>query len=487
MSNDTAQFTADLVIIGSGGAGLTAASIALEQGVANIVILEKAANCGGNTTVSAGMFAIDSPAQKRQGIELSRGKIFDEKMAYANWRIDPGLTLDCIDLSGPMVAWLETKGMRFENVIDFMRPGRAPRVFHSFSLGESGFIGKPIVEKLSSECLSRGVRILKSTAVTAILMSEGKVAGVLANAEGQPIEIAAPAVILATGGFGASPTLMEKYFPGHSKDFTWGKPELTGDGLLMAEACDAEIDNNKVLLGTGPHHYPWSHPLTLLVRRPDLLLVNKLGERYSNETIFLDYHTEAANALSRQPGMICYGLLDSSVKARIIACTESVSGMEKEAGDSWGWRSTIEPELESGVARGTVFKADSWEALGVAIGAAPGLLSKTVDRYNSWCKKGCDEEFYKDAIFLQPLSTPPFYAILGRQGFDSTLGGIRVDRHMQVIGLSGAPLPGLYAVGDCASGWEHESYNIQHPGSAMTFALCGGYIAARKAAEYIGR
>jgi fumarate reductase flavoprotein subunit len=258
---------------------------------------------------------------------------------------------------------------------------------------------------------------------------------------------------------------------------------MTGDGLMMAERAGAEIDGNKVLLLTGPHHYPWSHVLTLLVRRPDILLANARGERYSSETLFLDYHTEAGTALGRQPGMICFGLLDSSIKRRIIETREIVSGMEREAGGVGDWVDSIDGELEAGVARGTVHQADDWEGLEARVGVDAGTLRAAVVRYNDGCARREDIDFYKDPKFLRPLTTPPFYAVLGRQGFDTTLGGIRVDRRMRVINRAGEPIPGLYAVGDCASGWEHENYNLRHPGSAMTFALCAGYIAGRDAAQ----
>lgn len=487
-TDPTADLTVDLLIVGAGGAGLCAAAAALEASAdVDIIILEKAPACGGNTSQSAGMFAIDSPAQRRKGITVSREEVFREKMAYANWRVDPGLTLDCIDLSGKMVAWLEAKDMRFDNVIEFLREGEAPQVFHSFSLGPSGFIGKTIADRLAAECRGRGVRILEQTAAAQLHRDgNGRVVGVTGHSRDREMHIATRAVIIATGGFGASAGLLEKYFPGHADVFTLNKLEMTGDGLSMVEAAGGRLDDNMVLLVTGPHHYPWSHVLTLLVRRPEVALVNKRGERYCDETIFLDYHTEAGNALSRQPDMICYALLDSSLKARIVSSGEIVSGMEREAGGAGAWVAELEAELEAGVARDTVAKGDDWQEVAREIGADPTTLSATVARYNDFCDRGHDAEFFKERRFLRPLRTPPYYAVLGRQGFDTTLGGIKVDRRMRVIGLSGSPIPGLYAVGDCASGWEHENYNLRHPGSALTFALCSGYIAGRDAVAYIG-
>ena len=483
-----AQLSTDLVIIGAGGAGLVAAAAALEAGMTNIIVIEKAATPGGNTAQSAGMFAIDSPAQKRKGIRVPEDQIFREKMAYANWRVDPALTRHCIRESGRMVEWFEGKGMRFDNVIEFLREGQAPKVFHSFSLGPDGFIGRRIVDTLTGECHRRGVEILCDTSALALNRDgQGRTAAVTVRSAKQDSTIQTRAVILATGGFGANSELLEKYFPGHGNVFTKGYAQMTGDGLTMAERIGAAIDDNMVLLVTGPHHYPWSHALTLLVRRPELLLVNKEGERYCDETIFLDYHTEAGNALSRQPDMICYGLLDSAIKERIETSGQIVSGMEREAGGSGAWVQDLSKELEAGAARGTVFTGTGWDEVATQMGAAPAVLGETVKRYNEYCDSGRDGEFFKEGGFLLPLRKPPFYAVLGVQGFDTTLGGIKIDHRMEVIDQDGRPIPGLYATGDCASQWEHRDYNLRHPGSAMTFAFCSGYIAGQEAAAYIGR
>jgi fumarate reductase flavoprotein subunit len=128
--------SADLVIVGAGGAGMTAAAAALESGLEDILALEKGSSWGGNTVQSAGMFAVGSPAQKRKGIEVPVEDIFREKMEYANWRVDPRLARVCIEKSGEIVQWLENKGMRFDNVIEFLREGEAPQVFHSFRSGD---------------------------------------------------------------------------------------------------------------------------------------------------------------------------------------------------------------------------------------------------------------------------------------------------------------------------------------------------------------
>lgn len=476
---------ADVVVVGSGGAGLTAASVALEFGAGNIVILEKAMEIGGNTNMTAGMFAVNSPAQKRKGIDVSAEDAFNEKMDAGNWRIDPDLTRACIEKSGEMIEWVEKKVMKFENVIEFVREGDGPKVFHTFCLGPEGFIGKKIVDTLVRECRDKGARIMCETAARRLLTdANGRIAGVIAETDGEFIRIETPAVILATGGFGENRELMNKYFPGNADTYTKEVPEVTGDALIMAQELNAVIDDNMAILFTGPHHYPESHILSMLVHRPDVIIVNKNGKRYSRESVFLDYHTEAGNILDRQPDHICYAILDNKIKEDMIGRKEIISGFEKEAGGNGSWLDALDSELERCIAGGTAFKADTLEELAQLIDIPADVLKGTIERYNVACDAGYDEDYYKEKKFLLPIRKAPYYAVLGKQGFDCTVGGIKINRKTEVINKQDRPIKGLYATGDCASGWEYRNYNLKHPGSAMTFALCSGYFAGRNAAAY---
>lgn len=486
MIADHTNLQTDIAIVGAGGAGLTAGAAALESGAKNITILEKAVSAGGNTAQAAGMFAVNSLAQKRMGIHISADEIFNEKMRYANWRIDPRLVRACVDKSGEMIEWLGKKGMKFENIIEFVREGDGPKVFHSSSPGPSGFVGKKIIETLAEECREKGVQVLCETSARKLLADDDKsIAGVLAVSKGKEIRIDTPTVILATGGFGGNRELMNRYFPGNADTFTKNYPEMTGDAIVMAEELNAEIDDNILLLVTGPHHYPESHCLTLLVRRPDVLLVNKNGARYCDETLFLNYHTEAGNILNRQPDKICYALLDSRIKKNMIQKREIISGFEREAGGNGAWLDDLEKELATDVKGGTVFKADSWEEMAESLSVPPEVLKNTIERYNASCDAAYDEEFTKEKRFLLPLRESPFYAVLGKQGFDCTIGGIKINHRMEVINRQGRPIRGLYATGDCASNWESRNYNLRHPGSALTFALCSGYFAGQNATAYV--
>lgn len=112
----TEKVGAEIVIIGGGGAGLIAAVAAAGAGAKNIIVLEKAASPGGNAALSGGIFAVESPIQKRLGIKVTRDEVFKDKMVHANWRVDPRLVRAIVNRSGDIIRWLEEEGLKFNIV-----------------------------------------------------------------------------------------------------------------------------------------------------------------------------------------------------------------------------------------------------------------------------------------------------------------------------------------------------------------------------------
>jgi fumarate reductase flavoprotein subunit len=480
---------ADIVIIGGGGSGLAAAISAEEAGAKNIIVLEKASTLGGNAALSHGMFAVGSQAQKQQGVTLSEDEVYKDRMALSEWTIDPKLTRDLINRSKDMLQWLTNKGLKFEYLtsltgVGTKGSGDIPMVFHmnDAELDKDKAVGLKLVETLVRECQKPGVKTLCDTKAKKILTdSKGQVNGVLAEAKGKELKITAKSAIIAAGGFGGNVEMLNKYFPS-LKDLgdahNNGLPQMMGDGIVMAAEAGA-MEEYQVGIGfIGPHHYPWSRSLNLLVRRPHLMLVNKTGERYIGSPL-----KGSNNALNRQPGKVCYALLDSDLLQDIIRKREIFNVGEKNMGDNGAWLDELEDELKKGSAEGRAKIADSWDEMAKYLGAKPEVLKATVERYNSFCEKGYDEDFLKDKEYLIPLRTPPYYAVMGRQGFDGTMGGIKINQHMEVISKQGNPIDGLYATGDNAASFLSAGY--KYPGQGLTFAIYSGYTAGRNAAKYI--
>lgn len=492
MSPEKDSLNADIVVIGGGGAGLAAAVAAAEAGAKKVIVLEKTPEPGGNACICHGIFAAESPAQQRLGIQVSPDDVFEDELEESRGRIDPRLIRTFINKSGDMLQWLENKGLVFEHIITlggvatFKAGQGAPLVFHQFDrvLDKDKSIGPKLVETLTQECRERGVELLcEAPAKKIITDKNGNVNGVMTGLKDRELEITAKSVIIAAGGFGGNQEMLAKYFPDtfDSKSEIFGNsvPQVTGDGLLMAGEAGAVIENEIGIILIGPHHYPWARSLNLLLRRPQVMLVNKNGERYIGSAL-----GGGSNALSRQPGKVCYALLDSDLLRDMIQKRECLSLAEKNMGDDGTWFDELEDAFRQESVTGTAKVADTLDGIAGYIGAKPEVLKATVERYNSFCRQGYDEDFLKDKEFLLPLRTPPYYAILGRQGFDSTLGGIKINHRMEVIGKRDTPIGGLYAAGDNAGGWVTRDYTPKYPGFALAFAIYSGYTAGVNAAKY---
>jgi len=467
------EMNADLVVIGAGGGGLTAAVSAYEAGVKNIVVLEKTAKPGGNTTNVGVFFAVNSPTQKRLGIKVTAERAFRDKMAHDHWRQNARLIRDTIEKSGEVLQWLEDKGMKIEQIKQFAG-NDAPQVGHD--MGGMGILGNTILKTLTADCNKKGIKIICETSAKKLLTDKkGLVTGVLAAVKDKEIRITSKGVILASGGFAHNKELMKKYFP-YNVDYQIGSvPQMTGDGLLMAEEIGAIVDDQLAILMVGGRA---SSSLNInLDSRYDIIMVNKNGERYYDESLSLNYNPDdSTNTVRRQRGKEFYVLLDSGIKK------DAENG--KEASGGMGGGPMDQKDIPKSSA-GSEIMANTWEEIAVFIGADPKVLNETIKRYNGFCEKGYDNDFFKDKKYLRPLKTPPYIAVRGRHGCQTTFGGIKINHHTEVLNNQDIPFKGLYAVGDCAGSWAPLTYSHRYPGSAGSFAVCSGFIAGENAAKYI--
>lgn len=480
----------DLLIIGAGGSGLAAAVRARELGVENVTVLEKTGRTGGNAWLAVVMLGLGDPIGLEPDMTEWRDQTFAGLMQAGKWTLDARVIRAFVDTYPEMVRWLIGKGLDFD-VSGFDVGGRK---FSTLCFKERrgdfkvtdpargpGFLGSYITDLLAEECRRLGVSIRTKTRVTRILLDESGVAvrGVEATGPDGEFVIEAPRVILAAGGFGANEDMMRRYFP---EEFVNEGPintlclgSQTGDGLAMAEEIGllfgADMDSGII----GPGHHPWSHSLHEAVHRPEMLWINKRGERFTNESLSV----MAGWALVQQPESSLWALFDSSTRDHIVANPNqrqiAMGGRE--------WLNTLPQDLQTEAAwtRRTAAVADSWEELAGKIGVPYDSLRATVDRYNDQCDRGRDADFVKPAELLRPLKTPPFCAVLGVRFCHGTEGGAKIDENMGVTKRDGGPVSGLWATGDNTSGW------VVHwglPGTTMAFAYTSGYIAAESAAAY---
>jgi fumarate reductase flavoprotein subunit len=486
-------FTAnwDVVVIGAGGGGLAAAVSAAEKG-ARVIVVDKERKAGGATPFAEGMVAAESPTQKRMNFSVTRDQLFLNHMEYTHWTLNPRLVRALIDISGSTIGWLEEKGLTF-TLRDMHMPrngaktaSNPPPTFHvppNWGMG--------IIKTLLKSCDELGVQILYQTRAEKLITNvKGTVTGVRVKNENGDQSLNSKNVIIASGGYSSSKELMQKFCPQydisnidklsikatHAGDrLKWVGQMHTGDGILMAYDVGAASDGLGVLLGSGPCFVAGNHAF-MLAMNPGTIRVNSEGERYATEALgpFV-----SDNATLNQPGQVIYALFDEAFKLDIIS-----KGFGAISGGKYHHEASgINDDLKAAVARGSCLKSDSWDEIGKWIGSNPGTLETTIAEYNGFCDKGHDVLFLKDAIFLKSLRTPPFYACRCYPGFLVTIGGIKINHHMEVVKRDNSTIPGLYAVGITTGGWSGNPYNIGLPGTGCGFPVYMGRIAGENAAS----
>jgi fumarate reductase flavoprotein subunit len=477
----------DVLIIGAGGAGLAASVAAREKGVNNVIALEKLGAPGGNSAMATGFFAAESKPQKQRNIDASRDMLFKMQMDFTHWRTNPRLVRAYIDKSADTVQWLEDKGVI---VTDIPRhhPNQLFPTWHLVNIDGPG--GRVITKALLASCEKLGVRLLRSTSAKKILTgNDGKVTGVLAISKGEEFNINAKSVIISSGGYGGNKELLKKYCPYYRDNmFLFGLPHQ-GDGLLMAMEVGAATEGLGIILAQAPTLGRNMRIFPLLnngiIGEPNTLWVNKRGMRFVDESLTFTRHV-SSNPVTRQPDGISYTLFDDKIIQKAVE-EGVIRGTTRPIVPSTklpGLRKEIQLAAED---KDVIKVSDSWEEIADWMGIAPDVLNATVNEYNSNCDRGCDDIFAKESKYLQALRTPPYYAAKCYPAYTTTFGGIKINHRTEVLDHEDNPIPGLYAAGDAAGGWAHDSYNIKLTGFALGFAFNSGRIAGENAAEYTMR
>ena len=470
---DGEHASADLVIIGAGG-GLAAAVAAAEKG-AKVFLLEKRRRAGGNVTLARGFLAAESPVQRRLKIDARKEELFNTTMSYGHWQIDPMIVKALVDKSGDTVRWLEEMGVTFSDVPHCFF-NQFPRIYH---IPEGH--GRALTKVLTKRCADLGVKHLYNTTATRVIVDrKASVTGVEATTKESRIRIDAKAVIIATGGYSGNKELLRKHYPHYTESMRlYGLPNM-GDGLHMAREAGAATDGLGTVLTMGPF-FEGSLYVHAVAVEPNVIWVSSRGERFINEAY--DVSSETANALNRQPGKISYTLFDESIKRGFIE-----EGLIRGADSHYpvATRMTdLDEYLRKEVRSGNAVISRSWEEIAVWMGADYETLNDTINHYNGSCAEHHDDYCYKDRRFLQPLQTPPFYALRCCQAFHGTIGGIKINHRMEVLDTQDRPIPGLFAMGNDTGGWVSDTYCFVLTGSALAFALNSGRISGENAAAYV--
>lgn len=476
----------DIIVIGSGAAGMSAALTAAEAG-ASVVLCEKMKFTGGTSNFAEGMFAVESEMQRPMYMQYSRDQSFRDIMDYSHWRANPRLVRAFVDESGATIGWLRSRGVEFSEAATNSPDGI--RTVHVLK-GPFMAMGTPMMKTLLARAIEQGVDVRKATGVKEILRDSGVIRGVIVESEGSTEEITARVVIVATGGYGNNAEWVKKYcgmdiginaIPVRNFD-------KVGDGIRMAWETGAAEEGMGLLhffragpLGPG---VAMAGELECAAAQPALWITPQ-GERFCNESItFNDSYLGAASARLKEG--YSYTLFDEATRRHLMehGIERGVAYKNLPGKRLVNFDAQLKRALEAG--NPDVIVADTLEEIAARTGASPATLAATAGEYNRYCETGHDALFAKEQKFLWPVKEPPFYAFKCYTVYLGTLGGIKINERMEVVDTETRVIPGLYAAGTDTGGMYGDSYcYLPASGATLGFAVNSGRIAGRNAASFV--
>jgi len=441
----------DIVIIGAGGAGLSAAIEGVQNG-AKVILLEKMGVAGGNTTsATGGLNAAETKIQKELGIEDTKEQFYQDTMKGGYNKNDPVLVRKMVDKASETVDWLMGIGVDLSDVGKMA--GSTNKRTHRPQGGAA--VGAHMIPVMEEAAVKANVDLRKNSKVVDIVKDGNKAAGVIVETNCQKYTIKAKAVIIATGGFGASPEMVIKYKPELEGFGTTNHKGATGDAFAWIEKFDGALTQMDEIQ-THPTVVPGNGlMITEAVRGNGAIMVNREGKRFCSEMATRDVMSKA---ILNQTGKTAYLVFDMGVRKSLKA-------------------------IEGYVKKGLLTEGETPEALAEKLGIPAADFAKTISGYNEIQKSGNDAEFGRKASEMpRDLSEGPYYAVEVGPAIHHTMGGIKINENAEVLDSKGNVIPGLYAAGEVTGG-VHGGNRLG--GNAVADICVFGKIAADSALSYI--
>lgn len=489
---------ADVVVVGAGGAGMTAAITAAAEGK-SVVILESQSMVGGNSVrATGGMNAGKTVYQDENEFGESAGvektlKTAAEKYAdnetitalaktvseqWAAYQANPTGYFDSVELmeldtmiggkgindpelvetlcanSADAIDWLDEHGITLHNVSSF--GGASVKRIHRpvNAEGKTVSVGSYMIPLLQENCEKAGVKMMLDTTATEILTdANGAAVGVKATgASGETVTVNAKAVVLATGGFGANLDMVVKYKPELKGFMTTNAPGIQGQGIEMAQAIGAAtVDMDQIQI----HPTVEANTAALItegLRGDGAILINEEGQRFIDEVGTRDVVSAAEIA---QTGSYSWLVVDQA-----MADASSV--------------------IQGYIKKGYTVTGSTYEELGKAMGVDAAAFAETMEKWNGYVEAKNDPDFGRTS-FANLLNTAPYYAVKVTAGVHHTMGGLKINANTEVLNEKGEVIPGLFAAGEVTGG-VHGANRLG--GNAVADFTVFGRIAGAAASDY---
>ena len=437
----------DVVVIGAGGAGMSAAIEAAEAGK-DVVVLERMPIIGGNTNrATGGMNASETSIQEEKDIEDSNEVYYQDSLDGGHGINDPDLLRTMVEHSAESLDLVNELGAEL-NDVSFSGGATNSRIHKPL---DGSAVGPIIVRVLAERLDALNVPIHLESEAVALIEEDGRVTGVeVVTPEGETFTVTAKAVVIATGGFGANMDMVKEYDETKVGFGTTNHPGALGMGITMAQEVGADtfqMEQIQIHPTTDPDS---GYMFTEGLRGDGAILINKEGKRFIDE---LETRDVVSAAILAETDGQAYVLVNQV----LVDQNKSMRGY-----------------IEQGYAT----SGETLDDLAAALDMDPVVLQDTLDQYNEAQASGSDTEFGRQNMTL-PLDEGPYYVLLVTPSIHHTMGGLRINTNAEVLDKEGNPIPGLFAAGEVTGG-VHGGNRIG--GNAVTDIIVFGRIAGQKAA-----
>ena len=464
---------ADIVVVGAGGSGISAAVKAETLG-ANVILIEKMPVIGGATALNAGTLIATGSKYQREVMKETKDSpelAYKDIFTVGKNRNDPVLVKMVTERVGGVVDWL---------IYDMKIPyGPAATQYPDHSANRQlGVTGRSVnyLNLMREKFLGMGGKLMLQTRAQELIRDDaGKVVGVRAtDKDGNTVELTSKAVILASGGYGAVKSMLPKEM---SNYVFYGLDSETGDGYKMATAIGAGTINLDLVkmypqgVETVPGHgLAATASSTDTMKKSGAIYVNKLGQRYVDENAALGVLTDKTVA---QPDHIAYIVMDAkawkeyvrkSLEDRLVPNEETLMTWTKIVNNG----------------RPVMAVSDNLADAAKTMGVDAEGLAKTVAHWNDMVKAGKDTDFNRK--ITGGLGEGPYYIVEQKVRYQTTLGGLKADADLRILDKAGKPIPGLYGAG-CVVGGANGADSL----TAMmnSWAIVSGVVSAESAVKSI--